>query len=297
MDGVVNIYKPEGPTSHDIVNRVRRLFGQKRVGHAGTLDPIATGVLVVCLGKATRIVEYLTDSEKEYRTTMTLGVRTDTEDATGQVTGEFDASAISLDAVKAAAARFVGEIEQIPPMISALKHQGKPLYKHAREGRTIERAPRRVRIHSIEVTDFRPCVHAEADMVVTCSSGTYIRTLCADIGDALGCAGMMSRLERTRVGVYRLEDAVTLEDMENDPPSHVTSISEALSDMPCIEVDSEDEWRIVHGLTATVAHGEPGTTVRVMSNQGLIAVGIVAEDGLSVGPRKVLVDLEGESDQ
>lgn len=298
MDGVVNVCKPMGPTSHDIVDRVRRLFGQKRVGHAGTLDPMATGVLVVCLGKATRIVEYLTASEKEYSATMTVGVWTDSQDSTGVVLGESDASAVSLDAINSAAERFVGEIEQIPPMISAIKHEGKPLYKHAREGKTIERAARRVSIHSINVTDFRPGEHAEADMIVTCSSGTYIRTLCADIGEVLGCGAVMSRLERTRVGAFGIADSVSLDDLEIAPESHVTGIAEALGDMPCIEVDSEGMRRVLHGMEATTDMAmEPGAIVRIVSGGELIAIGLVAEDGTSVRPRKVLAESGDQSTQ
>lgn len=298
MDGVVNVYKPIGPTSHDVVNHVRRLFGQKRVGHAGTLDPMATGVLVVCLGKATRIVEYLTNTKKEYRATMTLGVRTDSEDSTGKVIDEADASDVSYDSIKEAAGRFAGEIDQVPPMISALKHEGKPLYKHAREGKTIERAARRVTVHSINVTGFRPGERAEADLTVVCSSGTYIRTLCADIGDALGCGAMMSRLERTRVGVYNLDQAVTLDDLEIAPESHVTTISDALRDMPYVEVDSEGEWQVLHGLTTVLRTStEPGSTVRIVSGGNLIAIGLVADDGASVKPRKVLAELEDQAQQ
>lgn len=298
MDGVVNVYKPAGPTSHDIVDRVRRLFGQKRVGHAGTLDPMATGVLVVCLGKATRIVEYLTDSRKQYRATMTLGVCTDSEDSTGAVISESDASSVTLDAVKHAAEQFAGEIDQIPPMISALKHEGKPLYKHAREGKTIERAARRVTIHSIDVTEFRRGEHAEADLTVTCSSGTYIRTLCADIGAVLGCGAMMSRLERTQVGIFALDNAVTLDDLEASPESHVTPIAKAIDDMPSVEVDSDGRWRVLHGLSTPLdATGEPGSTVRISSAGELVAIGYIGDDGASVKPKKVLAEPEDRASQ
>ena len=227
MDGVLNIRKPGGPTSHDVVDEVRRIFEQKKVGHAGTLDPMATGVLVVCLGRATRIVEYLMGAPKEYRARMALGISTDTQDATGAVTGERDASPVTREAFEEAAAAFVGEIEQVPPMISALKHGGRPLYKLARDGITVERAPRTVTIHSIEVIGFQPGVGGqepgaegaspslllEAEIRVRCSSGTYIRTLCADIGEKLGCGAHMTALERTSVGRFRIEDSVTLEEL------------------------------------------------------------------------------------
>lgn len=311
MDGVVNVHKTAGPTSHDVVDAVRRIFGQKRVGHAGTLDPMATGVLVVCLGKATRIVEYLTSTEKEYRAVMTLGVATDTQDSTGRIIAESDASGVTVEAIKLAAASFVGEIEQIPPMISAIKHEGKPLYKHAREGKTIERAARPVTIHSIDVGDFSipasipPGIllggetRAEVELTVRCSSGTYIRTLCADIGESLGCGGMMSKLERTRVGRFTLDRSVTVHELERAQsegqlPDYVCSIAAALDDMPAALLDAEGERRVLHGLAVPDDEIlEIGSAVRLLSpNRELVAIGYAAEiDGARVvKPRKVLVN-------
>lgn len=300
MDGVVNVHKTDGPTSHDVVDQVRRIFGQKRVGHAGTLDPMATGVLVVCLGKATRIVEYLTSTQKEYRAVMTLGVATDTQDSTGEPIAESDASGLDMEQIKLAAASFTGGIEQIPPMISALKHQGKPLYKHAREGKTIERAPRPVTVYSINVDGFSSEANrAEVDLTVRCSSGTYIRTLCADIGEALGCGGMMSKLERTRVGRFTIDQAVTVHDLEQARIEDrlagcVSPMSDALDDMPAVRVDSEGQSRILHGMPVAATDGlAADTTVRILTADGdLLAIGAIAEiDGESaVRPRKVLVD-------
>lgn len=292
MDGVLNIYKPSGPTSHDIVDEVRRLFGQKRVGHAGTLDPMATGVLVICLGKATRIVEYLMGAEKEYRARLILGISTDSQDSTGEIVSESDASFVTREALENAAARFVGEIEQVPPMVSAIRHEGKRLYKIAREGKIVERKPRRVSVYSIKVVDFVPGPRAEAELVVSCGSGTYIRTLCADIGDALGCGGHMSGLERTRVGGFRVEDSVTLKGLTDADVEHresaVTRIGDALSDMPAVNVGEEDANRIIHGLFVAADGVELGRDVRLLNLQGdLLAVG-VAHDG-HVRPRKVLV--------
>lgn len=300
MDGVVSVHKNCGPTSHDIIDQIRRIFGQRRVGHAGTLDPMATGVLVVCLGKATRIVEYLTNTDKEYRAVLTLGVTTDTQDSTGEVISESDASDVSLDALKNAAAAFVGEIEQIPPMISAIKHEGKPLYRHAREGKTVERAPRRVSIHSITIDDFRPGSRAEANVTVHCSSGTYIRTLCADIGDALGCGGMMSKLERTRVGRFTLDDAVTIDQLQTAQSEdrlldYVYSTSDALGDdMPVIELDAESERRVMYGMPVLVQHAlESDKPIRLVSPSGeLVAIGELEDiNGVAtIKPRKVFVD-------
>jgi tRNA pseudouridine55 synthase len=299
VDGVVNIHKTAGPTSHDVVDQVRRIFGQKRVGHAGTLDPMATGVLVVCLGKATRIVEYLTGTEKEYRATLTLGVATDTQDSTGEVLSESDASAVTLDSLKLAVQAFVGEIEQVPPMVSAIKHEGQPLYKHARAGRTIERAPRPVTIYSIDIGDFRPGPRAEAELTVRCSSGTYIRTLCTDIGEALGCGGMMSGLVRTGVGRFALDQAVTIDHLrdaetEGHLSDYVRSMSEALADMPAVTLDADGVQRTLHGISVPSVSASPvGTPVRMMSAAGeLLAIGMVAEtdEAVVVKPHKVLVD-------
>ncbi len=300
MDGVLNVCKPAGPTSHDVVNSVRRIFSQKRVGHAGTLDPMATGVLVICLGKATRIVEYLTATRKQYRAVLTLGVTTDTQDSTGNRISEQDASNLTIDEIRTAAATFLGEIEQTPPMISAIKYQGKPLYKHAREGKTIERAPRTVTIYSIEVNPLNSpegTATTQVELCVKCSSGTYIRTLCEDIGDVLGCGGMMSALQRTQVGRFALDSAVSIQDMERAREdgtlsSLVISTNAALSDMPAIDVDVQSASRIEHGLSIPAdADLAEGSTVRIVSNDELLAIGIAerVDTDIFVRPKKVFV--------
>ncbi len=295
---MINVRKPAGPTSHDVVAEIRRIFGQKRVGHAGTLDPMAAGVLLVCLGKATRVVEYLMGLSKEYRARMVLGRTTDTQDATGEVTSERDASGVTRQMLEEAAARFVGEIEQVPPMISALKHQGKPLYKLAREGKSIERAPRPVTIHSIDVTDFSS-TPPEAELVVRCSSGTYIRTLCADIGEVLGCGAYMSALERTAVGPFRVDDAVTLDDLRGatDPGSYLMDINKAVAHLPPAVVSSTDDLtRLLNGgeVSAETDAGA-GSVVRVLGPAGdLLAIGtlVQARPGARVRPGKVLASPE-----
>lgn len=290
MDGVVSIHKTAGVTSHDVVDQVRRVFSQKRVGHAGTLDPMATGVLVVCLGKATRIVEYLSVGEKEYRAVLTLGTTTDTQDSTGNVITTSDASHVTLDALRDSLQQFIGEIQQIPPMVSAVKHQGERLYKLAREGKTVERAARSVTVRSIDINDFRPGSCAEAEIVVKCTSGTYIRTLCADIGDALGCGGMMSGLVRTRVGRFALDESVHVETLAESPSNYVISMAEALSDMPHIVLDEDGLRRIGHGMEVAAPDKlYSGTTVRMLSSDGeLAAIGAVVEPGVA-RPRKVLL--------
>ena len=300
MDGVLNVRKTAGPTSHDIVNEVRRIFGLKKVGHAGTLDPMATGVLVVCMGKATRIVEYLVGVPKEYRAKMILGASTDTQDSTGVIISESDASSVTRSMLEDAVKAFVGDIEQIPPMVSALKHQGKPLYKLARQGITIERSARKINIYSIEVLNFTPGQKAEAEILVNCSSGTYIRTLCADIGEKLGCDAHMSMLDRTRVGRFTIEESSSIEQLyqmksEGRLNTALVSIGDALDDMPSITLSNEDIMNVLHGLPVkTTTLTETDDTVRMLSPEGqLIALGTVAAKDceIIIKPRKVLAEV------
>ncbi len=207
MHGVLNIYKEKGFTSHDVVAKLRRITGQKKIGHTGTLDPEAEGVLPVCLGKATRLCDMLTDKDKTYETVLLLGQATDTQDCTGKILTQKDTSFLTEDQVKAEVLSFQGEYEQIPPMYSALKINGKKLYELARDGKEVERKPRKVRIHQIRILDVSlPRVRME----VTCSKGTYIRTLCQDIGEKLGCGGCMESLVRTRVERFTREEGLTL---------------------------------------------------------------------------------------
>ena len=210
MDGILNINKPWGKTSYSIVAEVRRLTGERRVGHAGTLDPAATGVLPVCLGKGTRVVEFLMDATKTYLAEIELGVATDTYDASGRVTQKGDASRISLGRLEAALQSFCGLIEQTPPMFSAVKHQGKPLYELARAGITVERKSRLARVHRLVVTEWQPPV---ATIEVVCGKGTYIRTLAHDLGQVLGCGASLKSLVRLRCGLFDIKDAVSVDQL------------------------------------------------------------------------------------
>lgn len=206
MDGILNIYKERGFTSHDVVAKLRGICKMRRIGHTGTLDPDAEGVLPVCLGKATKLCELLTDKEKEYRAVMRLGVVTDTQDMSGSILEEHPVS-VSEEEVIRMIGSFVGEYDQIPPMYSALKVNGKKLYELARAGQVVEREPRRIRILSIGIDGITlPTV----TMTVACSKGTYIRTLCHDIGQRLGCGAAMESLLRTRSGRFSLEGSITL---------------------------------------------------------------------------------------
>jgi tRNA pseudouridine55 synthase len=212
MKGVVIVDKPAGITSHDAVDRVRKLLGERKAGHTGTLDPMATGVLPVCVGEATKIASFLTGDDKVYEATMRLGVRTDTLDMTGQVLAEQQPRATEAD-VKAVLAAFVGTITQVPPQYSAVKVRGKALYKWARKGIRVEPPPREVQIREILLQGIElPRVR----FTVTCSKGTYVRTLCADMGDRLGCGAALEQLRRTRSGIFRLQDAVRLDGESDD---------------------------------------------------------------------------------
>lgn len=212
MKGVVIVDKPAGITSHDAVDRVRKLLGERKAGHTGTLDPMATGVLAVCVGEATKIASFLTGDDKVYEATMRLGVRTDTLDMTGQVLAEQQPRATEAD-VKAVLAAFVGTITQVPPQYSAVKVRGKALYKWARKGIRVEPPPREVQIREILLQGIElPRVR----FTVTCSKGTYVRTLCADMGDRLGCGAALEQLRRTRSGIFRLQDAVRLDGESDD---------------------------------------------------------------------------------
>lgn len=212
-NGIINIYKEAGFTSHDVVAKLRGILKQKKIGHTGTLDPEAVGVLPVCLGKATKVCELLTDKDKVYETVMRLGVVTDTQDMTGEVLKHTEVH-VSREELETVLETFRGDYDQIPPMYSALKVQGKKLYELAREGKVVERKPRRVEILELEILEMEPDgMHVH--MRVHCSKGTYIRTLCHDIGEKLGCGAAMEKLTRTQVGVFEIQDALTLKQVED----------------------------------------------------------------------------------
>ena len=212
MDGILNINKPQGKTSFSIVAMVRRLSGERRVGHAGTLDPAATGVLPVCLGQGTRIIEFLVDATKAYRAQIELGVTTDTYDASGNITHQEDPSGITRKQLESAFSSFRGLIQQTPPMYSAVRHQGKRLYELARAGIRVERRSRLTRIYHLELIDWQlPIVTVE----VVCGKGTYIRSLAHDLGQTLGCGASLRSLVRLRCGLFDIKDAVSLPQLED----------------------------------------------------------------------------------
>lgn len=213
MDGFLNVAKPAGWTSHDVVAKTRRLLRTKRAGHAGTLDPDATGVLVVAVGQATRLLPHLNLEPKVYRAVCGFGLATTTEDASGEETERADASGLTEERLRDALPGFLGEIQQVPPMVSALHHNGQRLYDLARKGITVEREPRTVNIHGLELLSFMPGERATAGLRITCGGGTYIRTLCKDLGASLGLPAHMAQLSREAVGNFSLQSAVSLEDV------------------------------------------------------------------------------------
>ena len=240
LAGIFNIDKPPRMTSHDVVNAVRRASGQKRVGHAGTLDPMATGVLVVCVGWATRLSEYLMEGKKHYRASVHLGVSTDTYDVEGDVVGVADICGITLERIVVALQAFEGQIEQVPPMYSAIKHDGIPLYRLARRGRTVGRAPRIVHIYELSIADWKPPI---VTLDITCSKGTYVRSLAHDLGEELGCGAHLAALTRLASGPFRLDEAVSLSELVTalqEGRAEVLSypLGRALIDFGTLAVDS-----------------------------------------------------------
>lgn len=253
INGILIIDKPQGVTSHDVVAKIRKLIGVKRVGHTGTLDPMATGVLGICIGKATRIAEYLSSNDKEYVAEAVFGIVTDSLDTTGRVMDSADASAVGEEDILAATRSFVGEILQIPPMVSAVHHEGKRLYELAREGKRIERQPRRVTVSKMELLEFHPGEHSVAKWRVECSSGVYVRSLCADIGEKLGCGAAMSSLRRIRTGVFDIGNALTLDHIKD--LRECGRLAEALTPIPI----ALKEWGSVvldHILLERILHGQ-----------------------------------------
>jgi len=265
VHGVLNLFKPAGMTSHDVVDAVRRILGMQRIGHTGTLDPQATGVLPICVGRATRIAQYLTQADKEYVMTMKLGVTTDTLDAAGKETGRAEVQ-VTRAQFEALLPRFQGEIQQVPPLYSAKKVQGERLYRLARRGQVVERQPVRVRIHSLEILDFAPPL---VKLRAVCSKGTYARSLCDDLGRALGCGGHLQELVRTRAGRFTLEGILTLPTLQERAETGrigevLLSIPEALGHLPAARVVPEAGPLILHGsgVTAGLVAQFPGEVAR-----------------------------------
>ncbi|MCL4517000.1 MAG: tRNA pseudouridine(55) synthase TruB [Firmicutes bacterium] len=328
LEGFLNLLKPPGMTSHDVVAYVRRLTGTKKVGHAGTLDPAAAGVLLVCLGQATKVAAFLTEQDKSYRGEMILGAATDSQDSSGQVIARREDFAISREEITAVLAEFAGELLQVPPMVSAVKHHGRRLYELARAGEVVERQPRRVTIHRLELVEIvpgpgQPAGEPAEDPTgqtlgkpvedrygpgarvifdVSCSKGTYIRTLCHDLGDRLGCLAHLGFLVRTRTGSFELRESLTLEELTaavkaGDLAGRLLPLDWALGALPAVVCKPGAAEAARHGA-AIYSPGVdrqddgilPGMQVRVYDPRGaFISVARAREDaaGLSFRPVRV----------
>jgi tRNA pseudouridine55 synthase len=254
LSGILNVDKPPGITSHDVVDEVRRLVGQRKVGHAGTLDPMATGVLLVCLGQATRAAEYLMRGRKRYRATIVFGKTTETYDAEGEAVSSGGKTDFTQDEIEATLSSFVGQIEQIPPMYSAVKQEGQPLYKLARQGKTVERSPRSVEIYAIGLLLWAP---PALSIEVTCSPGTYIRSLAHDLGQRLSSGAYLAALVRLSSGNFTLEDATSLDRLaeafeHGQGDRYLLALDEAFFDWPAAVVGTDAAQRILHGQPVTL---------------------------------------------
>jgi tRNA pseudouridine55 synthase len=249
MDAVINLRKPKNISSQNAVTKVKRVFGVRKAGHAGTLDPMATGVLIVCLNEATKITRFLSELDKEYAVRLKLGDRTDTFDSTGNIIEKRPCPSSTERDLLRILKNFIGRIKQVPPMYSAIKKNGQPLYKLARKGMTVERSARTVTVHFIELIRIHlPYV----DLDVQCSKGTYIRTLCDDIGKALGAGAHMVSLERTRTGLFKIEDAVSIEELPTYRSSGFFSIDSALSHLNEIIFDNDSYRKAINGVPVSV---------------------------------------------
>ncbi|UCC76875.1 MAG: tRNA pseudouridine(55) synthase TruB [Anaerolineales bacterium] len=289
--GILNINKPKGMTSHDVVTLVRRVTGQRKVGHAGTLDPLATGVLLLCLGRATRVAEYLMASDKTYRANIRLGTTTDTYDAEGEIVAVADAGRVTRARVEQELSSLVGTLEQVPPMYSAIKHKGTPLYRLARRGQSVKRRPRTVQIRELQLLQWKP---PELEIEVHCSKGTYIRSLAHDLGQRIGCGAYLVSLTRLASGSFRIAQSVSLDELEKivsrgELAGLLHSLDTALQAYPAVAVDPRTAGRIVLGQRVELSAPPASHLCRVYGADGqLLALLRYRSDGLWQ-PHKVFV--------
>lgn len=298
IDGVLVLDKPAGMTSNAALQKVRRLFNAAKAGHTGSLDPLATGVLPICFGEATKFSQYLLDADKIYRSTFVLGVSTNTADAEGDVMATANAASVTALAVENALRSLRGEIEQIPPMFSALKVNGQPLYKLARQGKEIGRNARPVTIRIFDIESFRPGELAEVDVYIECSKGTYVRSLAEQLGQILGVGGHVKTLRRVSSGHFDGEQQVSLEDLHAtqvgehfaELDQHLLPLTTLLGDMPKLNLDSESVFYLLRGQSVFVPRAPTQGEVCMLDEAGaFIGVGVVAEDG-KIAPRRTIAN-------
>lgn len=295
MDGVINIFKPKGMTSHDIVSNLRKILKTKRIGHTGTLDPNASGVLPICIGKGTRVAEYLLDIDKEYISELTLGIRTDTQDSDGAVI-DYSNNSTSEEKIRRVVKNYIGNIQQLPPMYSALKYKGKKLYELAREGKTVERKHRDITIYDLNILNIED--NKRILFQTKCSRGTYIRTLCDDIGMDLGTYGYMSYLIRVAVGSFNIQDSYSIDYIKTLNKEDITKIlipmDRALEHMDLINIRDDLYSKLINGVLIRMDEQEQlsiGKPLRVYCKDTFIGIGsIIAKDSyLCLKMNKVLI--------
>jgi tRNA pseudouridine55 synthase len=297
IDGILVLDKPEGMSSNRALQVVKRLYGAAKAGHTGSLDPLATGVLPLCFGEATKFSQFLLDADKAYQSTFVLGTATDTGDAEGQVLQTLDTGPISQPQVAAALEAFRGEIEQTPSMFSAIKHQGQPLYKLARQGVEVERKVRRVVIKKLELLAFRAGARAEVDIYLECSKGTYVRSIAEDLGRALGCGAHVASLRRSRAGPFDLADSVSLGTLEalkaNGQEAQMDALllpaDAAVEALPLVRLSESGGFYIRQGQPVQVPNAPRDGMVRVALESGeFLGVGEILDEG-RVAPRRLIV--------
>ena len=297
VDGILVLDKPIGLSSNRALQTAKRLYGAAKAGHTGSLDPLATGVLPLCFGEATKFSSFLLDADKGYTSTFVLGVQTATCDAEGEVLNLQSAAHIDSAQVEQALTQLRGEIEQIPPMYSALKHKGQPLYKLARAGQEVERAARRVTIHELEITGFREGEHPLVDVRISCSKGTFVRSLAEDLGRALGCGAHVSALQRTRSGPFSDVDMVSLTTLEalqqnealGEMDGLLLPLDSALGALPMVTVSEAGGLYIRQGQPVPVPNSPRSGMVRVGLESGeFLGIGEMLDDG-RVAPRRLIV--------
>ncbi|MFV0478412.1 MAG: tRNA pseudouridine(55) synthase TruB [Parahaliea sp.] len=300
VDGILILDKPSGISSNQALQQTKRLLFAAKAGHTGSLDPLATGVLPLCFGEATKFSRYLLDADKAYQSTFILGVATTTGDAEGETVSEGDASAITREQMEIALATFNGDIEQVPSMFSAIKQNGQPLYKLAREGREVERKARAVTIHQLDLCEFRtglPGGRAEVDVELTCSKGTYVRSVAEDLGRILGCGAHVSRLRRTKVGPFHLAGSISLDKLEvlkqrgqlPEMDALLLPLDTAVRQLPLVELTESGGFYIRQGQPVMVPNAPCNGMVRVALETGeFLGVAEILDDG-RVAPRRLIV--------
>ena len=294
VNGIVVLDKAEGLTSNAALQEVKRLFGAAKAGHTGSLDPLATGVLPLCLGEATKVSQFLLESDKRYRTRLRLGARTDSGDREGTVIAESKEFTVTREDVQQALKRFEGEIEQLPPMHSALKMDGVPLYKLARQGKTVERSPRRVSVHHIRLLEFDG---AELELDIACSKGTYIRTIADDLGLMLGCGAHIIALRRTMAGAFGEDDCLGIERLRQtrDEGGHealdrlLAPMDRAVAHLPEVALPAIAAGSIKQGQAVLIRHLPAEGLVRLYEDGRFIGIGGIDDDG-KVAPKRLILD-------